>query len=201
MPAPPARRTQQERRATTEAALLSAAAELVVESGVRSLTLARVGERAGYSRGIVTHQFGSKQALLEVLARTAQSQFAPQVDHLPPGLEQLLLLIDRYVVSITADGGHGRAFLLLWAEAATLPELAPILRERDDAFRAHLAAQVRAGIAGGNVTADVDPSSASVALLGQLRGIGLQWILDRDAVDVDRVRATVTTQWRRALTP
>ena len=49
-----ARRTQQQRRDQAETALLNAAAELAVEHGVRSLTLARVGERAGYSRGIVT---------------------------------------------------------------------------------------------------------------------------------------------------
>ena len=59
-----ARRTQQERRDQAETALLNAAAELVVEEGVHSLTLARVGQRAGYSRGLVTHYFGSKQALL-----------------------------------------------------------------------------------------------------------------------------------------
>ncbi|MGW4527484.1 TetR family transcriptional regulator [Amycolatopsis sp. NPDC004378] len=29
------------------------------------LTLARVSERAGYSRGIVTHYFGSKQELID----------------------------------------------------------------------------------------------------------------------------------------
>jgi hypothetical protein len=35
-------------------------------------------------------------------------------------------------------GVFDQAFLLLWAEAATQPDLAPILRERDDAFRAAL---------------------------------------------------------------
>ena len=40
-----ARRTQQERRDQAEAALLNAAAELVVEHGVHSLTLARVDPR------------------------------------------------------------------------------------------------------------------------------------------------------------
>src|SRR5947209_1778026 len=67
------RRTQQQRRDQAEAALLNAAAELIVEDGVHSLTLARVGERAGYSRGLVTHYFGSKQALLQRLAHATQS--------------------------------------------------------------------------------------------------------------------------------
>ncbi len=33
----------------------------------------------------------------------------------------------------------------------------------------------------------------------QLRGIGLQWLLDPDAVDLDHVGRTVAAQWRRAL--
>ena len=42
-------RTQKQRREEAEAALLDAAAELVAEQGLRALTLARVGEHAGYS--------------------------------------------------------------------------------------------------------------------------------------------------------
>jgi Bacterial regulatory proteins, tetR family len=91
-------RTQQERRSKAETALLNAAAELVVEEGVHSLTLARVGQRAAYSRGLITHYFGSKQALLERLARVTQSGFVPGLDGAPPGLERLLDLIDGYRV-------------------------------------------------------------------------------------------------------
>ena len=80
------RRTQQQRRDQAEAALLNAAAELVVEQGVHSLTLARVGERARYSRGLVTHYFGSKQALLQRLARATQSGFVPGLTACHPAL-------------------------------------------------------------------------------------------------------------------
>jgi AcrR family transcriptional regulator len=69
----PRRRTQVERRAATETALLEAAADVIVEAGVGALTLARVGSRAGYSRGIVTHHYGSKLALLEAVVRNAQN--------------------------------------------------------------------------------------------------------------------------------
>src|SRR6185437_11317591 len=119
-----ARRTQQQRRDQAETALLNAAAELAVEHGVRSLTLARVGERAGYSRGIVTHHFGSKQGLVDALARSVQGGFVPGLEERAPGLERLLALIDGYLHAVTALGTANRAFLLLWAEAATTPELA-----------------------------------------------------------------------------
>ncbi|BBJ41501.1 TetR family transcriptional regulator [Streptomyces antimycoticus] len=193
------RRTQKQRRDQAEAALLAAAAELVVEQGVRSLTLARVGERAGYSRGIVTHHFGSKQALLELLARTAQSGFVPGLADLRPGLDRLLRLVNGYIGELGQVGAASRAFLLLWAEAPTMPELAPIFRERDASFRADLHDDVAAGIAEGTIRHDLAPEEVAVAIVGQLRGIGLQRLLDPGAVDTERLRRSVTEQWRRAL--
>ncbi len=195
------RRTQQERRDQAEAALLTAAAELVVEQGVRSLTLARVGERAGYSRGIVTHHFGGKQALVERLARATQAGFVPGLEDFPPGLDRLLRLIDGYLGELGRIGVFNQAFLLLWAEAATQPELAPIFRERDAAFRADLREDVEAGIADGRIDAGAGADEVATAVVGQLRGIALQRLLDPESVDTEALRRSVTGQWRRALTP
>jgi hypothetical protein len=94
-----------------------------------------------------------------------------------------------------------RAFLLLWAEATTSPDLAETFRERDEHFRADLRADVSAGIAAGAIRADLDPHDVAVAVLGQLRGIGLQRQLDPAAVPTDRLRRVVADQWRRALVP
>jgi AcrR family transcriptional regulator len=191
------RRTQHQRRTEARAAVLGAAAELVVESGVRALTLARVGERAGYSRGIVTHHFGSKQVLLDALAKSCQSGFVPGVGDLPPGLDRLLRLIGGYLRELGRDGVAGRAFLLLWA--ATVAELAEIFQERDRGFRADLGEDVAAGIAEGTIRPDLDPADVAVAVLGQLRGLGMQRLLDAETVDTERLSRTVTEQWRRAL--
>jgi AcrR family transcriptional regulator len=194
-----ARRTQQQRRDQAESALLNAAAELVVEEGVHSLTLARVGERATYSRGLVTHYFGSKQALLQRLARATQTGFVPGLDGVPPGLDRLLRLIDGYIGSLGQLRMMNRAFLLMWAEAATASDLARIFRERDEAFRADLREDVAAGIADGTVRPDAAADEVAVAVLAQLRGIGLQRLVDSAAVDTERLRWSVTEHWRRAL--
>lgn len=195
----PARRTQQERRDQASAALLKAAAELVVEEGVRAVTLARVGERAGYSRGLVTHHFGGKQALLEHLARTTQTGFVPGLDALPPGLDRLLRLIDGYLAQLSEPDVLSRAFLVLWAESMTAPDLAPIFRERDHAFRDDLRQEIVAGIAEGTIRADVDPDQIAVAIAGQLRGIALQCVLDPKAVELAGLRRCAGEAWKRAL--
>ena len=196
---PTARQTQQQRRDRVESALLDAAAELVVEDGVHSLTLARVGERATYSRGLVTHYFGSKQELLRRLARATQTGFVPGLDGVPPGLDRLLRLIDGYIGSLGELRMMNRAFLLMWAEAATASDLARIFRERDEAFRADLREDVAAGIADGTVRPDTAADEIAVAVLAQLRGIGLQRLVDSTAVDTERLRRSVTEHWRRAL--
>jgi AcrR family transcriptional regulator len=194
-------RTQRERRELAEAALLNAAAELVVAHGVRSLTLARVGESAGYSRGIVTHHFGSKQALIERLARATQAGFVPGLDALPPGLDRLLRLVSGYIGALGEIGVMNRAFLLLWAQAATDPDLTPIFRERDNSFRADLIADVEAGLADGTIRPGVLPADVAVEVVGQLRGIALQRLLDPKSVDTERLSRTITENWRRGLGP
>src|SRR5262245_31645311 len=68
------RRTQVERRHESEEALLDAAADLVAERGVERASLASIGTRAGASRGLPNHHFGSKDALVARLARRAQNR-------------------------------------------------------------------------------------------------------------------------------
>jgi AcrR family transcriptional regulator len=193
------RRTQQQRRDQAETALLSAAADLVIEEGVRSLTLARVGERAGYSRGLATHYFGSKQALLQRLAHATQSGFVPGLDGVPPGLGRVLRLIDGYIGALGQLRMPNRAFLLLWAEAATAADLAAIFRERDEAFRSDLREDITAGITDGSIRPDAAADDVAVAVLAQLRGIGLQRLVDSPAVDTERLRRSVSGYWLRAL--
>lgn len=166
---------------------------------MRALTLARVGERAGYSRGIVTHHFGAKQALVERLARATQAGFVPGLGDLPPGLDRLLRLVGGYLGELGRIGVFNQAFLLLWAEAVTQPELASIFRERDAAFRADLADDVEAGIADGSVDPGVSPAGTAVAIVGQLRGIAVQRLLDPGSVDTGQLRRSVTGHWDRAV--
>lgn len=194
------RRTQAQRRASTERALLDAAADVVVGAGVQALTLARVGQRAGYSRGIVTHHFGSKQAMLEALAKAAQEELAAAVRELDHGLERLMRLVERYLAAMDRPGRRPAVFLLLWAQAATDPELAELLRERDDFFREQVHDDVVAGQADGTIRGDVEPADVAVALVGELRGIGLQHLLSPSAVDLPRLQRTLSAHWRRALT-
>ena len=73
------RRTQEERRSEAEKRLLGAAAELIAETGPSGVTLANIGERAGYSRGLATHHFGSKGAMMQRLVDSVSTDFRREV--------------------------------------------------------------------------------------------------------------------------
>ena len=134
-----------------------------------------------------------------IVVGASSSEIVPGLDGVPPGFDRLLRLIDGYIGSLGQLRMMNRAFLLLWAEAATASDLAQIFRERDEAFRADLREDVAAGIADGTVRPDVAADDIAVAVLGQLRGIGLQRLVDSPAVDTERLRRSVTEHWRRAL--
>lgn len=167
------RRTQRQRRADTERRVLDAAIELIAENGSRAVSLAEVGRLAGYSRGIVNHQFGSRAQLLEAVVRDAQQFDVPHTGD--SGLDQVVAVVSTYVATLHERGAAGRAFLQLWAEAVgSDPVLVPLFAERDGWFRGLLSDHVRAGIDDGSIRDDVDPESVALVLVGLVRGVAMQ---------------------------
>jgi AcrR family transcriptional regulator len=196
----PPRRTQQERRDETERRVLAAATELVARHGSRALTLAEVGAAAGYSRGIVSHHFGSREALLRAVMRDAQTFAVPEPTE--DAADWLATMVRAYLENITSRRPSAAAFLQMWAEAiAADPVLAPLYAEHDASFRALLADRVRDGVRDGSVRADVDPEATAVLLVGLLRGIALQLISTPRPTGVDAIVVEAERSVRRVLEP
>jgi AcrR family transcriptional regulator len=86
MPKRPARtrRSQAERSALSEDRLLDAALQLISERGYDRTTLQAIGDVAGYSRGLVSHRFGSKEGLLWALLERMFAQWG--ADSLQPAV-------------------------------------------------------------------------------------------------------------------
>ena len=183
-------RTQADRRASTEARLLDAAGGIVAERGVRAVTTAAVGELAGYSRGIVNHQFGNRGGLMVRLAEIAQGRFTPNPTGLR-GREHVLGVVDAYLAAAAGDPRQARVFLRLWA--AAIGDEEPSLREafthRDAFFREHFEHAIAEGVTDGTIRADIDPPSAAAALVGLVRGITMQAQVAPELASDDRIRA------------
>jgi AcrR family transcriptional regulator len=199
-PAAEVTRTQRQRRQETERRLLDAAAALVAAGGSRAVTLQEVGRLAGYSRGIVNHMFGTKEALLTALVAGAQQRVAPSPGP-GPGLARLRQRAARYIDQISAGDEHARAFLLLWAESVgATPQLRAIFADRDDLFAREIREDLTAGIADGDIRPGIDVEGTALALIAALRGAGLHAIIRDPAPGTTaRVRDAVLDGLQRSL--
>lgn len=190
------RRTQEARRTEAEERLLRAAAELISESGPAGVTLAKVGERAGYSRGLAAHHFGSKAALMQRVADAVASDFADalRVEDLPEAdpIDGVLALVRVYFDVIAQPPVLNRARLVLIADAVahTDAEARPVIVEASREFRRRLSRQITSAVEAGGLPEDTDADALALTLIGTLRGIAFESMLD-DAVDLDGARRQV----------
>jgi AcrR family transcriptional regulator len=198
------RRTQAERRQVAERALLAAAARLFARRGTDNVSLAEIGDEAGYSRGLVNHRFGSRAALVERLAELAQTDFVHSLPQPARGEEAgvLLDLASSYLDHVARADTESRAFLVMWG--AAFPEdspLRPVFIAGDRRFRDGVETLVRAGQDHGSISAGVDPRGFAVALVALLRGIAAQTVVDPAGVDTVAARAAAAAFIQAALTP
>lgn len=176
-------RTQEQRRLEAEHRLVQAAAELVGEIGPGKVTLANVGERAGYSRGLATHHFGSKGALMQRLVDAVTSQFrdamVEESQSYSP-IDQLRQLVDFYFHVVSDLQPVNRARLVLWADAVAGPseDVRPRMVSADREFREEIEKRIEMAVTAGEVKADVDPHGLATVIIAMLRGVALQRLLD-----------------------
>jgi AcrR family transcriptional regulator len=184
--------TQAERTARSDRALVRAAIKLIAERGYERTTLAAIGEAAGYSRGLVTQRFGSKEGLLwEVVERMLRNwgstRLRPRVGD-AVGVEALRLTIDAYLEAVAGYPDAVRAlYALLFEAMGPVPALRPEFEKLHRQLRRDLVAWIEKGQSSGSVRTDVDPGAEAALFLGTIRGVTLQWLLDPVSVDIERV--------------
>lgn len=197
------RRTQTQRREEAERRLLEAALAIVAQRGTVRMTLAEVAAAAGYSRGLPTHRFGNKAGLLHALAGYIGQRFGEQRARGPavaPGLEAILANIHFYFSRKGGAWTATRALLVMMTESwmhddpALRREVALYNRSALAWFEQH----IRAGIARGEIAPHTDPASTAVLLLGAMRGIMLQWLVD-DRIRLAAVRDRLLDMVRQVL--
>ncbi len=198
------RRTQAERSALSESRMLRAAIRLIAKQGYSKTTLAQIGEASGYSRGLASHRFGSKEGLLQALvAGSAGRFFEDQV--LPAikghaGLEALSVMVDTYLNELVVREERLRAIYVLMGEAlGPVPEIRDVFVKLNNAFRDSARASIEEGIKDGELRADLDPVVESALFVGMLRGVAMQWVTEPGCFDLAAVRASLHDSLARHL--
>ena len=193
---------QQERTERSTNALLQAASELIVEGGFDSLTFAAIGERAGYSRGLVTARFGNKDGLIEALIERIVTTWShknvlPQTKG-QPGMQRVVRLLGAIRAQAERDPAGLRVLYALMFEAGGDQDLRERFARFHESMRADFEAGVKAGKRDGTVRADVNARREGVFLVAALRGIAYQWQLDPDEFDpVDALQYLIETTEER----
>lgn len=181
---------KQDRSRISTRLLVQAAAELIAERGYERTTLAAIGKRAGYSPGLVTLHFGSKEGLLWAVIETMmvgywrRSEMRAGVGR-AVGLEYVHRLCDALRESARRDPASQRAMLALTFEGVKPgsvfhDRIQTLLRDQ----RRTIEIRLQRGIEARSVNPDVDPAEAAAVIMSGLRGAAFHWLLD-PAFDYD----------------
>lgn len=196
------RRTQRERREESYRKLMDTAIKLIARQGSSRTTLAEIGDRAGYSHGLVSHRFGSKVALVRALTQRVQADFSELArDSLArkSGLEALLVLAETYLRAATT-GKRNVLYVLIGEAIGPVPQIRGEIAEADRNFRGAIRAHVLQGIKVGEIRRGVDAEAYSAVVVGMLRGMTMQHLIDPQAFDIEdacrELRASIESRLR-----
>lgn len=187
------RRTQAQRRDESEQKLLRAAGDVIAERGVTAATFEAIGAQAGYSRGLATQKFGSKQGMIEALITHLHARQDAVLGELGidvmPGLEAVLTYVDLYLRDLSLRG-EGRAYFMLLASAiADLSALRAAFAVSHERVERRLEAMVLRGQSEGAIRRDLDADAAALMVGSLLLGLSIQCLIDPE-MDLDPIRTT-----------
>ena len=198
------RRTQAERTATANRRMIRAAIGLIARQGYTRTTLAQVGKEAGYTGGLVSHHFGSKEGLLRALVERAAGRFYQ--DQLlaatqgKSGLDALCASMDTYLDELVVREEYMRALYVLMGEAlGPVAEINEVFAELNRGFRLSARTWIREGMDAEEVRSDLDPDAEAAVFVGMLRGVATQWMAEPRCFDLDAVRESLKDALRRHL--
>jgi AcrR family transcriptional regulator len=198
------RRTQAERTATANRRMIRTAIRLIARQGYTRTTLAQVGKQAGYTGGLVSHHFGSKEGLARALVERAAGRFYQ--DQLlaatrgKSGLDALCASMDTYLDELVVREEYMRALYALMGEAlGPVAEINEVFAELNRGFRHSARTWIREGIDAEEIRSDLDADAEAAVFVGMLRGVATQWMADPRCFDLDAVRESLKDALRRHL--
>ncbi|MEU6573464.1 TetR/AcrR family transcriptional regulator [Streptomyces sp. NPDC046805] len=193
LPAP-----KQARSELSTSRLLDAAADLIAEGGYERMTLSAIAKRAGYTHGLVTSRFGSKEGLLWALVERmvvdwSHTLLLPTVSG-QTAAAAIHTSIDALRDSWRRAPSRMRALYILMFEALMpIPLLHQRMAELHRDLRRSVQDAVERGISDGSLSGRIDSARVARLIVGALRGAVYQAMLDPDEVSLDDALVDVQT--------
>lgn len=164
--------------------ILEAALEVFAQSGYRSGSLRDVALKVGMSEAGLLHHFQNKSALLAAVLERRDDHAREMVNFDGPGRQTLESLVDLVRYNSTIPGVV-ELYCTLSAEATSPDHPAhSFFINRYAETRASMTRAFTDMADTGQLRPDVDPGAAGRALISLMDGLQVQWLLDRDSVDM-----------------
>ncbi len=186
------------RREATRQKLYEAAVTLIAEQGFSATTVDEIAERAGVAKGTVYYNFASKSALFEELLRHgvglltaslrqaaegAARQGLGRVDALDAMIRAGLVFIDRYPAFTQLYVAE------LWRTNRAWQSTLLVVRQEAVAVVEDV---LRAGVASGEFSEEIDVPLTAAALVGMVLVAALDWKAFQPERSLDDVHAALS---------
>jgi AcrR family transcriptional regulator len=176
------RRTQEERTAVSDRLMTDAAVALLIQHGIAGTTLAAIGERAGYSRGLVTHRFGSKAGLLAHVHDTVARHWIERVQQ-HVGSRVGVAALERVVKALygfieEAPDEIRAMYLLRYASIDPAAEYRANVARVHTAQRRDVQRWIEGGKAAREISPKVDAGLAAELFCATADGLVYRWLVN-----------------------
>ena len=185
--------------------MLDAAIELVLENGTEKTTLAMIGEKAGYSRGLATYRFGSKAGLYDTLCKSIGRNW---LEYLKRGVEgktgidAMCDALDTVYQWVSDSPKEARVLQILHCGSASpgseFQETSVGIHRRQ---LSDVVQWVKDGIKGGQVRSDIDPDAVAAEYVAYTSGITYLWLLSAETFDFKNANEAMKHYLRTTLSP
>ena len=192
---PEAKSAREQAKERHRRALIEATADAIAEHGLAAVSISRILEKAGLSRGMVNLHFSSKNNLLLAVAEQFSEDYTR---HWSAAMERAGGLPEaRLRAIIDADFDPAvlnRRTMAVWfafrSEAHSSPEYMPFIDSRDAKMQRTITSICRELCAEG-ANPGTDPQIAALSIIALLEGLWTDFYLHPDRFDRDTARAVV----------
>ena len=185
--------------------MLDAAIELILEHGIEKTTLAAIGEKAGYSRGLATYRFGSKAGLFDAVCKSISREWLHYLHAgvgAQTGIEAMCTALDAFFKFVSDFPREAQVLQILYCGAASpkseFRETSVSIhqRQRDD-----VADWVRAAQKSGSIRDDVDPVSVAAQYIAYISGMTYLWVISPESIDFAKANDDMKRHLQLSLSP
>jgi AcrR family transcriptional regulator len=176
-------------------ALIEATADAIAEHGLAAVSISRILEKAGLSRGMVNLHFSSKTNLLLAVAQQFSEDYTHHWSAAMDGAGErpeakLRAIIDADFDPVVLNRRTMAVWFAFRGEAHSSPEYMPFIDSRDARMQQTITSICRELRDAGGDTG-TDPQIAALSIIALLEGLWTDYYLHPDRFDRDTARAVV----------